>query len=73
MKHQIDYSCIREDCGGTCLGCTLGSCRVCKTYEGGLALECPGVTITDQQATNICDGKLEFFRGKWWIPVEEKP
>ena len=65
MKHKIEYSCIREDCGGTCFGCTLGSCSVCRAAEGGLATECPGVPISEEQADAICAGKLDFIGGRW--------
>lgn len=65
MKHQMEYTCIREDCGGSCMGCTLGTCKNCGTYEGGLATECPGVRISEQQADDIYAGKIDFINGVW--------
>ena len=69
MKHDMDYTCIREDCGGTCFGCTLGVCKGCGQYEGGLATECPGVRISEEQAQAIYAGKIDFKDGKWITPL----
>lgn len=68
MKHDMDYSCIREDCGGMCFGCTLGVCRNCGTYEGGLATECPMVKLTDEQVDDIYNGRIDFVGGQWVTP-----
>lgn len=63
MNHDMDYTCIRDDCGGTCLGCILGICRGCGAYEGGLATECPSVKISDEQINAIYAGRLDFVGG----------
>ena len=65
MKHEIDYSCIRADCGGTCFGCTLGICKRCRAMEGGLATECPGVPISVDEMDAIYKGDLDFIDGRW--------
>lgn len=67
MKHNIVYECIREDCGGTCFGCTIGHCSACGQSEGGLATECPGVIITAEQADEIYAGKIDFVGGQWMV------
>jgi hypothetical protein len=65
VNHQIEYKCIREDCGGACFGCTLGSCVACGQSEGGLATECPGAAVTTEQADAIYAGKVDFRGGVW--------
>ena len=65
MKHEMDYTCIRQGCGGSCFGCTLGSCKNCGASEGGLATECPNVIISGQDMDEIYSGTKDFIGGKW--------
>lgn len=64
-KHDLQYGCIREDCGGTCMGCNIPTCTVCGAYEGGLATECPGARTTTEQDDAVYAGKIDFVGGKW--------
>lgn len=66
MKHNMDMTCLRPNtCGGTCYGCTLGFCKNCGQYEGGLATECPMVYIDEEKAQAIYAGELDYQEGKW--------
>jgi hypothetical protein len=48
-----------------CSQCQLFICKVCGTFEGGLATECPGEKITIEQADDIYQGKIDFIGGRW--------
>lgn len=66
MKHDMDYTCFRPDnCGGTCYGCTIGICRKCRQYEGGLATECPGTEVSEEDAQRIYALELNFIADQW--------
>jgi hypothetical protein len=72
MKH------IRQICNGECeqpYGCNICNlfvCSVCKTYEGGLATECPGVPVTAEQVDRTYNGEIDFINGEWiTLPKKE--
>lgn len=38
----------------------LGLCRICGGAESSLATNCPGRTLTPEEADSICAGELDF-------------
>lgn len=53
------------DGAGTCNGCTLFMCKVCRGAECDLTTECPGVKITPEQSKAITNGSLDYVGGAW--------
>lgn len=67
MQHQLETNCIRKDCGGTCFGCNIPVCKLCKLFEGALTTDCPGAIVSWEEQDRIYkDGNLDF-RGEAWV------
>lgn len=43
----------------------LAVCTVCKSFEGGLATECPGVEQTEDQTRAVYSGEWDYIGGLW--------
>lgn len=60
-KHLLERHehCDNPGCCPICDG-GLSYCRVCSGAEGSLPCDCPGEPMTDDQATAVYNGTLDF-------------
>lgn len=62
-KHEFDGHLKKLPFGRTCVHCS--------GREKGLATECPGEPLTDEQCKGITAETLDYFNGKWWLAESE--
>lgn len=55
-----------------CMSCVLSVCKVCGAGEAELTVDCPGRRTTPPERDAVMNGKLEYFRGKWWQPIRRR-
>lgn len=67
MPKHIQATCFKpETCGGTCYGCTLAVCTICKCYEGSLTADCPGVVVSTDEQDKVYTANLNYTDNKGW-------
>jgi len=64
-QHEWLTQCKNPYCGGTCVICCCGVCKVCGCLEGATTSECPGVAATNEQTQAVYEGRLDFVDGQW--------
>lgn len=64
MKHVKDNYCTCDG-AGTCNGCNLFMCKICKGAECDLPEECPGRPLTNSERDAITDGSLNYIDDQW--------
>ncbi len=62
MKHKL-YD--RED--------GLHHCQICGGAEIDLTYHCPGRNTTEDERTEIANGRLQYLHRKWWMPSQPDP
>lgn len=67
LKTHREHECNEEVCW-ICEG-RLFLCTICGGAEGTLPYECPGVRMTQAQATDVISLRKDFVGGEWRVPT----
>lgn len=61
----MDHNYLYRDDGLCC-------CQTCDCLEN-FTRDCCGRRLTSDELSQVTDGALDFYRGRWWRPIEEPP
>jgi hypothetical protein len=72
FEHDFSNPCNENCTDRECIWdhSTTLSCNNCGQFGEIVTSHCPNFDITVKQMSKIQQGKLDFFKGKWWIPNE---